>query len=186
MTTIWTAISTLFNSKTELIGFCIDTPNGIAKAMLEDESIQYALSPSLDKIYRQADLVDRMCGWNDAESGLVQPKFIKHVNKLMAADLKDEATIRLLEGNAKAYSTNPKFLALNFEYKIVYTIQATVRIVKGFRKLLSAIEKKDVAELESLLWYQNKTYRAYFEEETGILLGKTDKSMHEALKKCII
>lgn len=56
------------------------------------------------------------------------------------------------------------------------------RSKKGVEKLLNAIVAKDKVFLESILFTGNKNFRKIFEVETGVLLGKTDKSMKAALK----
>jgi glycosyltransferase involved in cell wall biosynthesis len=44
-------------------------------------------------------------------------------------------------------------------------------------------EIKDIGLLKELLWYQNKKYCGFFQESTGVDLGKTDKSMRLAIDK---
>lgn len=58
----------------------------------------------------------------------------------------------------------------------------TERSKAGVEKLLKAITAKDKEFLESILFTGNKNFRAIFEVETGISLGKSNKSMKEALK----
>lgn len=65
--TVWTSNAKLF-AGTVLIGYCLDTPNAIAKAMMEVPKITLAKSPSLDKIYSRSDMASRMNQWNVANS----------------------------------------------------------------------------------------------------------------------
>lgn len=64
---VWTSNAKLYNGQT-LIGYCLDTPNAIAKAMMEQAEITLAKSPSLSESYTRSDMADRMKTWNEANS----------------------------------------------------------------------------------------------------------------------
>lgn len=169
MLTMQAAVSTLFNKQLELVGFCIDTQDGIAKAMMEHENIYLATSPSLDKIFQKSNLFDRLNENNQAQSEFQSPdRLVKWANKLNQDMFADEDTVRLLADKADLF-------------KHQYKINCFLGILKGLRRLYTAINEKDGKQLKELLWYQNKNYRAIFEEETGVKLGKTDKSMRIAI-----
>lgn len=169
MNNIQARVSTLFNEQLELVGFCIDTQDGIAKAMLEHENIYWAASPSLGKVFQKSDLFDRLNENNQAQSEFQSlGGLVKWANKLNQDILADEDVIRLLAEKSDLF-------------KRQYKINCFLGILKGLRKLYSAIMEKDEKQLKELLWYQNKNYRAIFEEETGVKLGKTDKSMRIAI-----
>ena len=66
--TIWTARATLFNSKGKKIAYCIDTPNAIAKALMQLPQAQKV--KSILGTYTRNHYQDRMKSWNTAKSGL--------------------------------------------------------------------------------------------------------------------
>jgi hypothetical protein len=63
---VWIARATCYDSAGQRIGYCIDTPNGIAKAMLEHTEIYMA--KGLAGYSNRTNMRDRMAAWNVAES----------------------------------------------------------------------------------------------------------------------
>lgn len=64
--TVYTARARCFNSDGELVGTCIDTPNGIAKAMMEHPEVTLARG-QFGEWYTWRDMESRM-RFNVAES----------------------------------------------------------------------------------------------------------------------
>ena len=58
----------LFNSSGKLIGYCLDTPNAIAKALIECPQAQSA--QGILGIENRAYYYNRMQSWNKAQSDL--------------------------------------------------------------------------------------------------------------------
>lgn len=65
--TVWTAQAKLYNKRGELIGYCLDTPNAIAKALMEKPNITLIKSPCHGTKVR-SEYNDRMKPWNEASS----------------------------------------------------------------------------------------------------------------------
>src|SRR3990167_8872628 len=65
--TVWTARAILFNSDGEAIGTSIDTPNAIAKAMMEYPEV--AMVKGIGGYKHREDYSSRMQSWNVASSG---------------------------------------------------------------------------------------------------------------------
>lgn len=68
--TVWTATATLMDSSGQVVAHCIDTPNAIAKALMEmpDATTVKGLEGSHPREHWQS----RMQSWNVAKSGLVK------------------------------------------------------------------------------------------------------------------
>lgn len=69
---VWAVGAKCFNKKGKQIGVCLDTPNAIAKAMMENPDI-YSVKSILGKKTRK-DYEDRMKDWNKAESNFERMK----------------------------------------------------------------------------------------------------------------
>ena len=67
--TVYTAKARLYDKKKKEIGYCIDTPNAIAKAFMEWPEAMF-VKPYMEDIQPKRLYEDRMKSWNDAESGL--------------------------------------------------------------------------------------------------------------------
>jgi len=66
--TIGVTKATLFDRKGKKVGYCLDTPNAIAKALMELPQAQKVTS--ILGTYARSYYEDRMKGWNEAKSGL--------------------------------------------------------------------------------------------------------------------
>ncbi len=66
--TVYTAKARLFSRDGKLIGRCIDTPNAIARAMMENAEISMAIESSGRQVMR-TEYASRMADWNVAISG---------------------------------------------------------------------------------------------------------------------
>ena len=64
--TVWAARARLYNRSGKLMGYCTDTPNGIAKAMMEHPSI--AKVRGLFGTESREAYASRMKAWNIARS----------------------------------------------------------------------------------------------------------------------
>lgn len=60
----------LYDKNNKPIGNCIDTPNGIAKAMMENSNIEKVIGYFPDKVSYRKDYIDRMNNYNTAKSYL--------------------------------------------------------------------------------------------------------------------
>lgn len=65
---VWTANAKLYNKDNILIGYCLDTPNAIAKAFMECSDIFYAIG--LFGKQDKSNFIDCMKDWNNANSHL--------------------------------------------------------------------------------------------------------------------
>ena len=63
---VWTASAKCYDGTGRLVGTCMDTPNAIAKAMMEQPAIDTV--KSLAGFGSRRDYADRMADWNVAES----------------------------------------------------------------------------------------------------------------------
>ena len=70
--TIGVTKATLFNRNNKKIGYCIDTPNAIAKAMMQFPQAQKA--KGILGTHSRSYYKDRMKPWNIARSGLERVK----------------------------------------------------------------------------------------------------------------
>ena len=68
---VWDVKAKLFDKNKKEIGFCIDTPNAIAKAFMEWDKAEY-VKPFGSSIEPKSKYKDRMEKWNEAVSGLVK------------------------------------------------------------------------------------------------------------------
>lgn len=68
--TIWGAKAKLYDKQKKLVGYSIDTPNAIAKALMEHPNIEFvqSLSGRKTRLY----YANRMKSWNVATSGFVK------------------------------------------------------------------------------------------------------------------
>lgn len=69
--TVYPIKARLYDSNKKEIGYCIDTPNAIAKAFMEWPKAMY-VKPFMEKLRPRAMYKDRMNKWNEAKSGLVK------------------------------------------------------------------------------------------------------------------
>ena len=69
--TIWTARATLQNRRGETIGSCMDTPNAIAKALMQ-VSDATCISDASGSMKMRSEYNNRMSAWNTAESHLIK------------------------------------------------------------------------------------------------------------------
>lgn len=67
--TVWTAVAVLYNADGKRVGRCIDTPNAIAKALMERP--EASLVKSLSGVAVRSEYASRMNKWNEAKSGFV-------------------------------------------------------------------------------------------------------------------
>jgi len=65
--TVWIARAILYNNKMKPLGSCIDTPNGIAKALIENKKAVY-VKPLDEPIIHRYYYNPRMNKWNKAKS----------------------------------------------------------------------------------------------------------------------
>ena len=68
--TVWTAKATLYNNDKEIIAYCIDTPNGIAKAFMELPRAMWVSEMYSKELQPRAKYESRMQDWNKADSNL--------------------------------------------------------------------------------------------------------------------
>ena len=165
---VWTARATLFNSKLEIIGWCMDTPNALAKAMQETDAA-FAYSAAMSEVYSYADMQSRMEDWNTAPTNLEQPEKILRWINLILADTFNQAEYYIPFDDSKIL--------------ITFKVKAAIKIIKGLQELTAAIREKNLPVLERLLWIGNQNYRSIFSEETGIALGLTNETMRKALRR---
>lgn len=82
--TVWPVGARVFDAHGKQIGTCIDTPNGIAKAMMECPRIA-AVKPFGQSIQARADYADRMKDWNQAQSCLTLKRQARRARKQATA-----------------------------------------------------------------------------------------------------
>ena len=68
--TVWTATATLMSSSGKAIAYCIDTPNAIAKALMEMPGAKTVRG--LEGTHGRNYWETRMKPWNNAKSGLIK------------------------------------------------------------------------------------------------------------------
>lgn len=68
--TIWMAKAKLYDKQKKLVGCSIDTPNAIAKALMEHPNIEFV--QSLEGRKTRQSYIDRMKSWNVAKSGFAK------------------------------------------------------------------------------------------------------------------
>lgn len=71
--TIWSVKAKLYDKDQKEIGYCMDTPNAIAKAFMEWPKAMF-VKPFGEAIKPRSLYKDRMSKWNEAESHLVKNK----------------------------------------------------------------------------------------------------------------
>jgi hypothetical protein len=146
-----------------IVGFCADTLGAMSTSFREHGAV-YGYSPSRSKIFTADDLPKLT-----VDSGFEAPTILlKWINKVVSEIISDADTIKRVANQSD---------------RAGYIIIWAVGILKGFIKLDHAIQRKDIGLLKELLWYENKKYRGFFQESTGVDLGKTDKSMRLAIDK---
>jgi disulfide oxidoreductase YuzD len=69
--TVWTATAKLYDRDGVKIGTCIDTPNAIAKALMENLEIEMIKSQFHGYEFR-CHYADRMTKFNEAKSGFME------------------------------------------------------------------------------------------------------------------
>lgn len=67
---VWTATARVYDLSGRMIGTCTDTPNGIAKMLVEQPSA-IMVRDSGGRFRDRAEFAGRMAAWNDAPSMFV-------------------------------------------------------------------------------------------------------------------
>jgi hypothetical protein len=66
--TVWTATAKLYDRDGKLIASCIDTPNAIAKALMEEKKAE--IIKTFGEFKNRSNYESRMKAWNKAKSNL--------------------------------------------------------------------------------------------------------------------
>ena len=72
MGTVGLTKARLYNNRRELIAFCMDTPNAIAKAFMELSEARAVKTISRETIQFREDYQERMKSWNTVRSDLMR------------------------------------------------------------------------------------------------------------------
>ena len=68
--TVYNVNANLYNKNKKIIATCLDTPNAIAKALMELPTAEFIKEGFTSEIKKRVDYQSRMAAWNVAKSHL--------------------------------------------------------------------------------------------------------------------